>query len=64
MNILASIGLLIFFFELTKDIFIKLDYPTLLIYPMLIANVIALSAIVTNISKWLKEGAYVILVDI
>ena len=48
----------IFKHELIVDVFNKLGYPTYIIYPLAIAKLLGVIAIVTSKSRTLKEWAY------
>src|SRR5688572_10993742 len=48
----------IFNHELIVDVFHKLGYPTYLIYPLAIAKLLGIVAIITRRSRALKEWAY------
>jgi len=55
----AIFHLQIFFqFETISGFFVKMGYPTYLIYPLAITKILDLIAICGNFSKWLKEWAY------
>ncbi|WP_430816845.1 DoxX family protein [Carboxylicivirga sp. RSCT41] len=55
---LMSAGMYIFNNAAINEAFIKLGYPTYIIYPLAIAKLFGLLAILTNKSKVLKEWAY------
>ena len=55
---LGSAGMYIFNYGSTAAIFQSLGYPTYIIYPLAIAKILGVIAIVTNYSKPLKEWAY------
>lgn len=55
---LASAGIYIFDYGSTAAIFQSLGYPTYIIYPLAIAKILGVIAIVSNYSKSLKEWAY------
>ena len=40
------------------DFFKILNYPTYLVYPLAIAKVLGVVAVLSNVSKFLKEWAY------
>ena len=44
--------------EMVSETFLKLGFPTFIIYPLAIAKILGLVAIWTNKSKMLKEWAY------
>lgn len=44
--------------EMVSETFLKLGFPTFIIYPLAIAKILGLIAIWTNKSKMLKEWAY------
>jgi len=48
----------IFNHALIVDVFNKLGYPTYIIYPLAVAKLLGVIAIVTNKSRTLKEWAY------
>ena len=45
-------------YEMVKGFFQSLNYPTYLIYPLAIAKILGIIAILSNKSNWLKEWAY------
>ena len=45
-------------YEMVKGFFQSLNYPTYIVYPIAIAKVLGMVAILSNKSKWLKEWAY------
>jgi hypothetical protein len=55
---LGSAGMYIFNYGSTAAIFQSLGYPTYIIYPLAIAKILGVIAIVSNFSKPLKEWAY------
>ena len=55
---LMSAGMYFFNNEEVSQAFVKLGYPTYIIYPLAIAKILGLVAIWTNRSKALKEWAY------
>lgn len=55
---LGSAGMYIVNYDSVKTIFESLHYPTYIIYPLAVAKILGVIAIVTNYSKWLKEWAY------
>ncbi len=55
---LASAGFYIFQYDSARPIFESLHYPAYIIYPLAIAKILGVIAIITNYSKWLKEWAY------
>jgi hypothetical protein len=55
---LMSAGMYIFNNTAINEAFINLGYPTYIIYPLAIAKIIGLIAILTNKSKAIKEWAY------
>jgi hypothetical protein len=44
--------------QVVKEIFTQLGYPTYLVYPLAIAKLLGIIAIITKKSKLLKEWAY------
>ena len=48
----------VFKHDLIADVFTKLGYPTYLIYPLAVAKVLGVVAILTKKSRALKEWAY------
>lgn len=44
--------------EMVSEMFIKLGYPTYIIYPLAVAKILGIIAILTKKSKKLKEWAY------
>mgnify|MGYP000330187042 CR=1 FL=1 len=55
---LFSAGMYIFNYEMVSETFIKLGYPTYIIYPLAIAKILGLIAIWFIRSNSLKEWAY------
>lgn len=55
---LGAAGMYIFNHQSVAEIFQKLGYPTYIIYPLAIAKILGVMAILTKISKPLKEWAY------
>jgi hypothetical protein len=55
---LGSAGMYIFDHASVATVFQSLGYPTYIIYPLAIAKILGVIAIITNYSKWLKEWAY------
>ncbi len=55
---LGSAGMYIFDHASVATIFQSLNYPTYIIYPLAIAKILGVIAILTNYSKPLKEWAY------
>jgi uncharacterized membrane protein len=55
---LFSSGMYFLKYEMMTESFVKLGYPTYLIYPLAIAKLLGLIAIWTNKSRLLKEWAY------
>ncbi|MEO6590548.1 MAG: DoxX family protein [Pyrinomonadaceae bacterium] len=55
---LGSAGMYIVNHESVAMIFENLHYPTYIIYPLAIAKILGVIAIITNFSKNLKEWAY------
>ena len=55
---LGSAGMYIFNHAEVAKIFTSLGYPTYIIYPLAIAKILGITAILTKKSKWLKEWAY------
>lgn len=55
---LGSAGMYIFNHESIADIFRSLNYPTYIIYPLAVAKILGVIAILTDYSKTLKEWAY------
>ncbi|MBS2213724.1 DoxX family protein [Carboxylicivirga mesophila] len=55
---LMSAGMYIFNHEAITEAFITLGYPTYIIYPLAVAKILGLIAILTNASRLLKEWAY------
>ena len=45
-------------YYMVRGFFQSLNYPTYLVYPLAIAKVLGILAIVSNLNKWLKEWAY------
>ncbi|WP_299459177.1 DoxX family protein [uncultured Microscilla sp.] len=56
--VLMSAGMYVFNYEKIKLVFTNLSYPTYIIYPLAVAKVLAVVAILTKKSAWLKEWAY------
>ena len=55
---LFSAGMYIFNYEMVSETFIKLGYPTYIIYPLAVAKILGLITIWIVKSKTLKEWAY------
>ena len=55
---LGSAGMYIFNHAEVMKIFTDLHYPTYIIYPLAIAKILGVAAILTNYSRILKEWAY------
>lgn len=55
---LMSAGMYFFNHEMVAETFIKLGYPSYIIYPLAIAKILGLTAIWTKKSNTLKEWAY------
>lgn len=55
---LASAGMYIFNHAEVANIFTKLGYPTYIVYPLAIAKILGVMAILTKFSRILKEWAY------
>lgn len=55
---LGSAGMYLVSYESVKTIFEALGFPVYLIYPLAIAKILGVVAILTNYSKSLKEWAY------
>lgn len=55
---LMSAGMYFFNNQMVSETFVKLGYPTYIIYPLAIAKILGLIAIWTKKSKTLKEWAY------
>ena len=55
---LMSAGMYFFNHEMVSQVFEKLGYPTYIIYPLAIAKLLGLVAIISRKSKILKEWAY------
>jgi len=55
---LMSASMYIFNYEMVSTTFIKLGYPIYIIYPLAIAKILGVIAIVSNKSRVLKEWAY------
>ena len=55
---LASAGMYIFNHAAVAEIFTKLNYPTYIVYPLAIAKILGVLAILSKQSKTLKEWAY------
>ena len=55
---LGSAGMYIFDHASVATVFQSLGYPTYIIYPLAIAKILGVIAILTNYSKPLKEWAY------
>lgn len=55
---LASAGMYIFNHAEVVKIFASLGYPTYIVYPLAIAKILGVIAILTRYSKTLKEWAY------
>ncbi|MBL4706226.1 MAG: DoxX family protein [Flavobacteriales bacterium] len=57
-NMLLSVMMYFFKYEMVAEMLTSLSFPTFLIYPLAIAKLLGLLAIWTNKSKVLKEWAY------
>ncbi len=55
---LMSAGMYIFNYEMVRETFTTLGYPTYIIYPLALAKILGLVAIWTRKSPLLKEWAY------
>ena len=55
---LGSAGMYIFNHAEVLKIFTSLGYPTYIVYPLAIAKILGVMAIITKFSKTLKEWAY------
>ena len=55
---LMSAGMYFFNNEMVTEVFVKLGYPTYIIYPLAVAKILGVIAILSNASKKLKEWAY------
>ena len=55
---LASAGMYIFNHQAVLEIFKTLGYPTYIVYPLAVAKILGIIAIISKQSKWLKEWAY------
>lgn len=55
---LMSAGMYLFNNEMVNETFMKLGYPTYIVYPLAIAKILGLIAIWTKKSNTLKEWAY------
>ncbi len=55
---LMSAGMYILNHQFVAEIFVKLGYPTYIVYPLAIAKILGITAILTKISPTLKEWAY------
>lgn len=55
---LMSAGMYFFNTPSIRDAFSQLGYPSYLVYPLAIAKVLAIIAILTNFSRSLKQWAY------
>lgn len=44
--------------DMVREFFVALNYPTYLIYPLAIAKILGVIAVLSNKSKLLKEWAY------
>ena len=55
---LMSASMYIFNYEMVSQTFINLSFPVYIIYPLAIAKILGIIAILSNKSKFLKEWAY------
>jgi len=55
---LMSAGMYLFNTDEVKGFFVALNYPTYLVYPLAVAKILAVTAILTRKSATLKEWAY------
>ena len=55
---LGAAGMYIFNHQAVTEIFQKLGYPAHIVYPLAIAKILGVIAILSNYSKTLKEWAY------
>ena len=55
---LMSIGMYFMKHAMVSETFMKLGFPTFIIYPLAIAKLLGLTAILTKKSQFLKEWAY------
>ena len=60
MTLLMTLSATMYFiqYEMVSETFLKLGFPTFIIYPLAIAKILGLIAIWSNKSKTLKEWAY------
>lgn len=55
---LMSASMYIFNYEMVSQTFVNLGFPVYIIYPLAIAKLLGIIAILSNKSKFLKEWAY------
>ena len=55
---LASAGMYIFNHQAVLEIFKTLGFPAYIVYPLAVAKILGVIAILSKQSKWLKEWAY------
>ncbi len=55
---LMSASMYLFKYDMVSSIFTKLGFPTFIVYPLAIAKILGVIAILTKKSKLLKEWAY------
>jgi len=55
---LMSASMYVFNYEMISETFVKLGYPAYVVYPLAIAKVLGIIAILSNKSRSLKEWAY------
>ena len=55
---LMSASMYFFNYEMVSETFVRLGYPTFIIYPLATAKMLGLIAILTKKSEFLKEWAY------
>ena len=55
---LFTAGMYVFNYEMVAEVILGMDYPVYIIYPLAVAKVLAVAAILTKKSDTLKEWAY------
>ncbi|TAJ12322.1 DoxX family protein [Marinilabiliaceae bacterium JC017] len=55
---MMSAGMYLFYHQTVSESFIKLGFPIYLIYPLALAKILGIVAIITRLSPFLKEWAY------
>ncbi len=57
-QMLVSAGMYLFNHDMVREAFMHLGYPTYIIYPLAVAKLLGLAAVLSNASRFLKDLAY------